>query len=72
MKNEKKTYWILIIGMLMQLAAATATTGTSRPINGFIFYSLNKRKQKYQDIVPLWCLMGIHFKPLWVDLILRP
>lgn len=32
------TYWRRIIGMLMQLAAATATSGTKRPTNGFKFW----------------------------------
>lgn len=31
------TYCIRIQGMLMQLAAATATSGTRRPTSGFMF-----------------------------------
>ena len=33
---ENQTYLILIIGILTQLAAATAPNGTKRPINGGI------------------------------------
>lgn len=40
-KLLKKTHFILIKGMLIQFAAATAANGTNLPTNAGAFYGLN-------------------------------
>jgi len=49
----QSTYCIRMQGMLMQLAAPTATRGTSRPMSGFMFLTARFRDRAVARAPPV-------------------